>query len=57
MRPLMTIEQLAEVLQIPIDTIYVWRAKKYGPPAIKVGKYLRWKPEDVQAWIDQQEAG
>lgn len=55
MAQLMTIEQVADVLQVPIDTVYAWRAKNYGPQAIKVGKYLRWKPETVQAWIDSQE--
>ncbi|WP_200942435.1 MULTISPECIES: helix-turn-helix transcriptional regulator [unclassified Microbacterium] len=50
----MTIEQVADVLQVPVDTVYAWRSKQYGPPAFKVGKYLRWKPEVVEAWIDAQ---
>lgn len=55
MAQLMTIEQVSDLLQVPVDTIYVWRSKNYGPPAMKVGKYLRWKPEVVQAWIDAQQ--
>lgn len=54
MNQLMTIEQLADVLQVPVDTVYAWRSKQHGPPAFKVGKYLRWKPEVVEAWIDAQ---
>ncbi|KQY77548.1 excisionase [Microbacterium sp. Root1433D1] len=54
MNQLMTIEQVADVLQVPVDTVYAWRSKQYGPPAFKVGKYLRWKPEVVEAWIDAQ---
>jgi len=58
MAPLMTVQEVAAVLQVPVKTVYEWRARKpsaYGPPAIKVGKYLRWKPEVVQAWIDSQQ--
>ncbi|MBN9208184.1 MAG: helix-turn-helix domain-containing protein [Microbacterium ginsengisoli] len=55
---LLTVDDVAERLQVAVKTVYQWRARKpeaYGPPAIKVGKYLRWKPEVVDAWIDAQE--
>lgn len=57
MAALMTIEELAAELKVPVKTIYDWRSRtpQYGPPAIKVGRYLRWKPEVVDAWIDAQE--
>ncbi|WP_300267719.1 helix-turn-helix domain-containing protein [Microbacterium sp.] len=52
----MTIEDVAETLGVAVQTIYQWRARAvpYGPPAFKVGKYLRWKPEVVEAWIGAQ---
>lgn len=51
---LWTIEQVAEELQVSVQTIYNWRARRppFGPPATQVGKFLRWKPADVHAWID-----
>ena len=54
MIPLLTIEQLAELLQVPVSTIYKWRATGYGPKVTKVGKYLRWQQADVDAWLEAQ---
>lgn len=53
---LLTTEEVAEQLGVAVNTLYDWRARRpvYGPPAIKVGKYLRWRPADVEAWIDAQ---
>lgn len=52
---LWTIDDLASYLGIPKHTIYGWRTTNYGPPAIKVGKHLRWRPEGVVAWAKKQE--
>lgn len=48
-------EDLAEYLGIPLATVYQWRQKKYGPPAAKVGKHLRYRKAAVDAWVMQQE--
>lgn len=48
---LLTIDQVAEQLQVPVDTLYYWRSRGYGPQALKVGKYLRWQPTVVDAWL------
>ncbi|MFF0623594.1 helix-turn-helix transcriptional regulator [Streptomyces sp. NPDC004296] len=39
-----------------IETVYAWRRKRTGPPAIRIGKHLRYDPADVRDWIDQQAA-
>lgn len=49
---LLTVEELADLLQVPTKTIYAWRYKGIGPPAVPVGKYLRFRTEDVAAWLD-----
>jgi predicted DNA-binding transcriptional regulator AlpA len=49
--PLISIEQLAEDIQVPVPTLYKWRAKSYGPVSIKVGKYIRYRPEAIDAWL------
>jgi predicted DNA-binding transcriptional regulator AlpA len=38
-----------------MSTIYGWRTSGYGPPAIKVGKHLRWRPASVIDWVAKQE--
>ncbi len=51
---LVTPEELSEMLQIPLGTIYQWRARRTGPPAHKVGKHLRYRQSDVEDWLAKQ---
>jgi excisionase family DNA binding protein len=48
------IKELAEFLGIPKQTIYQWRTKGYGPPAVRIGKYVKYRPSDVERWITEQ---
>ncbi len=49
--PLLTPIQLAEILSVPVDTLRSWRSRGVGPPALKVGRFVRYQPADVQAWM------
>lgn len=49
------IDDLAAHLGVPKSTIYGWRTTNYGPPGIKVGKHLRWRPSKVVEWAATQE--
>lgn len=49
-----TPERLAEYLGIPVKTLYQWRHRGVGPRAIKVGRHLRYRPSDVERWLDAQ---
>jgi predicted DNA-binding transcriptional regulator AlpA len=40
---------------VPVATLYQWRYKGVGPKSRRVGRYLRYKPEDVRAWVEKQE--
>ncbi len=51
---LLSVEDLAELLGVPQKSIYVWRAKGEGPPAARIGRYLRWRRVDVDRWVEQQ---
>jgi excisionase family DNA binding protein len=51
---LLTVEQLAEYLGVPVATIYAWRYRREGPPGFRVGKYVRYRMSDVQEWIERQ---
>ncbi|WAL64465.1 helix-turn-helix domain-containing protein [Amycolatopsis cynarae] len=55
-RPLAGIAEIAEHLGIPPSTIYDqrYRGTGVGALAIKVGKHLRWRWKDIDAWLDQQ---
>ena len=49
--PLMTINELAGYLKVRPATLYGWRHEGSGPPGVKVGRAVRFRREDVDAWI------
>lgn len=52
--PLMDPAAVSHYLGVPITTLYRWRVSGKGPRAIKTGKHLRWRPDDVEAWLEEQ---
>lgn len=52
MDSLWSIEDLSQYLQVPVGTLYQWRSRKYGPPGVKVGRVIRYRPADVAAWLN-----
>lgn len=55
MDALINIEGLAKKLGISEPTIYRRRSKGYSlPPAIRIGRALRWRESDVNAWLADQ---
>ncbi|MDQ0731792.1 helix-turn-helix transcriptional regulator [Arthrobacter sp. B1I2] len=52
--PLMTTAQLADYLAIPVQSLYMLRHRKQGPPAIKIGAAtIRFRKSQVDAWLAQ----
>ncbi|MBH5131180.1 helix-turn-helix domain-containing protein [Streptomyces sp. NPDC005395] len=45
---------LADLLGIPVETVYQWRRKQTGPRGFRVGRHLRFDPEDVRVWVESQ---
>lgn len=54
---LWSVEQLAAYLKVPVATVYSWRSKGYGPVGIRVGRYVRYRASDVEAWLASQQQG
>jgi excisionase family DNA binding protein len=54
MEPLMTIDEVAEYLRVPVLTIRWLRQEGRFAPAVKVGRRLAWAQSDVQAWVAAQ---
>ncbi|MGI8752439.1 MAG: helix-turn-helix domain-containing protein [Acidimicrobiales bacterium] len=52
MEALLTVEEVAELLRVPVATIYRWRLHREGPPAVRVGRYLRYSSNGIQKWLD-----
>lgn len=49
---LLTPNELAEILTVPVATLYAWRYHGRGPIAVRVGRHLRYRQEDVDTWLD-----
>ena len=56
--PLMSPEQVAEYLGLEVETLNVWRCtKRYDLPYSKIGRLVRYRPEDVEAFIVSRTEG
>lgn len=52
---LWNIDQVANYLGVPKQTIYCWRTSGYGPQGFRVGKHLRWRAATVITWTVELE--
>lgn len=54
----MSVDELAAYLQIPKASIYAWNSRGWdpGPPRYKVGKYVRYRRSEVDAWLETRAA-
>ncbi|GBD85426.1 helix-turn-helix domain protein [bacterium BMS3Abin02] len=51
---LLSVGELAAYLDIPVATLYAWRYRSQGPPGFRVGRHIRYRRSDIEAWIDEQ---
>lgn len=54
MEPLLTIEEVADYLRVPVLTIRWLRQEGRFAPAVKVGRRLAWERSAVAAWVAEQ---
>jgi excisionase family DNA binding protein len=54
LQPLMTIDEVAEYLRVPVLTIRWLRQEGRFAPAVKVGRRLAWERSAVVAWVAGQ---
>ena len=52
-RRLMTPKQLADVLDVEVNTLANWRVLGRGPAFIRMGTTIRYDERDVQLFINQ----
>jgi predicted DNA-binding transcriptional regulator AlpA len=53
-RALASAQQVSEHLGVPVQSLYAWRHRGVGPRAIRVGRHLRWRWEEIDRWLDEQ---
>lgn len=55
-RPLWRVTEVSAFLGVPVATLYQWRHLGTGPRAYRLGKHLRYRQTDVEAWLADQVA-
>lgn len=54
MEPLLTIDEVAEYLRVPVLTVRWLRQEGRFAPAVRVGRRLSWRRDDLLAWVEGQ---
>lgn len=54
--PVLTLSQLATQLGVTVQTLYDLRSHGRGPRGFRVGRELRFRISEVDAWLAQMEA-
>lgn len=49
---LRSINEFAQLTGVPVATIRHWRVRGECPPAIRLGKRLYWKEQEILDWIE-----
>jgi excisionase family DNA binding protein len=50
----LTPREVADLLQVPLNTLQTWRANRSGPRGHKIGRHVRYRASDVQTWLEQR---
>jgi excisionase family DNA binding protein len=46
--------EVASLLGVSVATVRRWRLLKTGPRFIKIGRLVRYKPEDLEDWLQSR---
>ncbi|MET9070967.1 helix-turn-helix domain-containing protein [Streptomyces sp. NPDC004232] len=49
-------DDIAVIFKVPKETVYQWRKKRIGPPGFRIGRYIRYDPADVSAYVAQRKS-
>lgn len=50
----LTMQQVADRLQVSKQTLSYWRSKDIGPLSMQVGRGVRYPAEQFEAWVAKQ---
>jgi predicted DNA-binding transcriptional regulator AlpA len=51
---LWSIEDVSYYLGVPVGTLYYWRCRGQGPSSSRLGRHVRYRADDVRAWVAGQ---
>ncbi|WIB16296.1 helix-turn-helix domain-containing protein [Curtobacterium sp. MCPF17_050] len=53
---LLTLAEAADYLGVKTKTLYEWRRLRKGPPATLVGRLVKYRAVDLDAWLAESRA-
>ena len=54
-KPLLSPKEVGQLIGVTRQRLYSWHHEGRGPPVVQLeGRLLRYRPEDLEAWIDSQ---
>jgi predicted DNA-binding transcriptional regulator AlpA len=54
---LLTEHDVARITGLSVASVRRWRLLRAGPKYLKIGAAVRYRPEDVAAWLDTRPTG
>ena len=54
--PALSLKELALQLHVSIQTLYALRSQGRGPTGFRVGRHLRFRQSEIEAWLARMEA-
>jgi len=57
MLTLLTEHDVSKQLRVSLGSLRRWRMIRQGPPFFKVGPLVRYRSDDVEAWLSAQPTG
>ena len=49
--PLLEPNEVAALFKLPEATLTTWRAQRTGPRFYRVGRHVRYRRDDLEAWL------
>ena len=54
--PALSLKELALQLHVSVQTLYDLRSQGRGPTGFRVGRHLRFRQSEIEAWLERMEA-
>jgi hypothetical protein len=54
---LLTETEVSKQLHVSLACLRRWRLEKRGPTFIKIGQLVRYRPEDLESWVNALPTG
>lgn len=53
---MLTVDELARKLKVPIATLYKWNSQGTGPRPLHLGRHVRYEEIEVDRWLAERAA-